>query len=399
MQDVVDDCFDLMGNYTSGNCNRALRRGGRGSGDLASNTLSSYSGMARRKERFGFQLWDRKTCHASAHAFVLTARVIGGTLELRPHVVANYPKPPDILPPAMKNVLSEAVGKYESSRHWVCREAFMATSAAPTVFPHVLKSDMMKVGAQVCATSMRGLSQVNSVSQQRMFQAKRAQGGRKKSQLERIANFAKVQYTKKRAAWKADAAEGRAFIDGAMVANNPVMFAIAEATKLWPDRGIACIHSLGTGTKLHIVPSSGNVLGWVSTLIGPPNTEEQLWRQAVSTVRHIELTRHAMGSPHSTRPLASMVRLTPPGLGNKYPAVPSYKQIQKDGANMASDVEAYMLLPEVRLQMEKMAKDLGSQVSELPSCRYGRVAVTPTANQKVEGCGSSKLFRDSSVGP
>lgn len=40
------------------------------------------------------------------------------------------------------------------------------------------------------------------------------------------------------------------FVDGAVRANNPVDQVTSEARRLWPDRSVGCLVSLGTGVKL-----------------------------------------------------------------------------------------------------------------------------------------------------
>ena len=161
--------------------------------------------------------------------------------------------------------------------------------------------------------------------------------------------------------WKKDAGGGKAYIDGGMVANNPIMYAVAESTKLWPDRHIACIHSFGTGTLPEVASASGSVLGWASTLLGPPNNDEQLWRQAVSTVRHLEALRHNENRLHAMRdiPPASMVRINPPGMAGTYKAFNDNKAAMK---TMRREVDEYIALPNVQLMLATMAKDLDANV-------------------------------------
>jgi hypothetical protein len=51
--------------------------------------------------------------------------------------------------------------------------------------------------------------------------------------------------------------------DGAIVANNPTIFAIREAQLLWPDTRIDCLVSIGCGA----VPTKVNHIGHQSKLI------------------------------------------------------------------------------------------------------------------------------------
>jgi hypothetical protein len=52
--------------------------------------------------------------------------------------------------------------------------------------------------------------------------------------------------------------------DGAIVANNPTIFAIREAQLLWPDTRIDCLVSIGCGS----VPTKVILLIWVVVLPG-----------------------------------------------------------------------------------------------------------------------------------
>jgi hypothetical protein len=52
--------------------------------------------------------------------------------------------------------------------------------------------------------------------------------------------------------------------DGAIVANNPTIFAIREAQLLWPDTRIDCLVSIGCGS----VPTKVILLIWVVVLSG-----------------------------------------------------------------------------------------------------------------------------------
>ena len=163
------------------------------------------------------------------------------------------------------------------------------------------------------------------------------------------------QQGKRDVTWKQDCAAGTAFIDGAMVANNPVMYAVSEVTKLWPNRGIACVHSLGTGTHVDTASTSGSVMGWASALVGPPNTDEHMWRQAVSTVRHIEAIRNDQ-HPGANLPPASMIRMTPPGMAHTFPA---FHYDETMFARMRKETVGFMDLPGTHLMFLQMAEDLG----------------------------------------
>ena len=70
------------------------------------------------------------------------------------------------------------------------------------------------------------------------------------------------------------ATDGYRWQDGAIVANNPTVFAIREAQLLWPDTRIDCLVSIGCGS----VPTKVNsllllvflglvIMFWLSVLV------------------------------------------------------------------------------------------------------------------------------------
>ena len=118
-----------------------------------------------------------------------------------------------------------------------------------------------------------------------------------------------------------DAKKGRAYVDGCLAANNPVLYAIAEAKKLWPNRRIACVHSMGTGgSSTHGQAASGaSVFSWAGAMLGPPAVEEQVWRQAASTVKLLEAIQFPQAAQKPGYRPPSMIRCNPPELADKYP--------------------------------------------------------------------------------
>ena len=64
--------------------------------------------------------------------------------------------------------------------------------------------------------------------------------------------------------------DGTPYLDGALAANNPTMFAIVEAQATWPGRPIGTIVSLGTGrfTKTESISGAGaGITYWVSQMM------------------------------------------------------------------------------------------------------------------------------------
>lgn len=57
--------------------------------------------------------------------------------------------------------------------------------------------------------------------------------------------------------------------DGAIVANNPTIFAIREAQLLWPDSKIDCLVSIGCGSVPTKVSMDSSLTSFVSPMILP----------------------------------------------------------------------------------------------------------------------------------
>lgn len=58
-----------------------------------------------------------------------------------------------------------------------------------------------------------------------------------------------------------------AFVDGAVLANNPALVALTESALLWPDRPASMVVSIGTGTLLPRPYKPAGVMAWVSTML------------------------------------------------------------------------------------------------------------------------------------
>jgi patatin-like phospholipase/acyl hydrolase len=62
-------------------------------------------------------------------------------------------------------------------------------------------------------------------------------------------------------------AQGKEFVDGGMMENNPIKSALSEALEIWPKRKIACVLSLGTGKPSPKRGSMKNYGGLISTMV------------------------------------------------------------------------------------------------------------------------------------
>jgi hypothetical protein len=107
------------------------------------------------------------------------------------------------------------------------------------------------------------------------------------------------------------------FVDGGMVANNPMEIAILEALRLWPGRRLSVV-SLGTGfpTMDPQLPKGGAGFTWSSASISPlpaiPKSAEPLFDIIAAATDADQIYRRTMAWIAHNRKLASCVRLNPP---------------------------------------------------------------------------------------
>ena len=110
--------------------------------------------------------------------------------------------------------IKHAVDCYESSSEWSLYEAVRASTAAPTLIPFFQKHPRFKRDTEAAKATSGPHCEYNQpteLNNEMTFQA---------------------------AVQDPDVV---AYVDGGLVANNPAVFAIAEATKLFPGRAIQCL--------------------------------------------------------------------------------------------------------------------------------------------------------------
>ena len=96
---------------------------------------------------------------------------------------------------------------------------------------------------------------------------------------------------------------GRRLADGALVANNPAIFALGEATVLWPDAEVSLLVSVGTGIAVPKPYAPSHAIGWVS----------HAFTMLIAThVEHLQA--------RSLLPEAAYVRIDPEGVGHISPS-------------------------------------------------------------------------------
>ena len=204
------------------------------------------------------------------HAIVITNRIDDDKL-LHEHVVANYPLPKQPTPPHLQQVLDDLLGySYEISTGWSRFTAATATTTLPLVGPAV----------------------------------EHAYNG-------------------------CDGLPGY-FYDGGLRNNCPAAHCVIQATKLWPNKPIACVHSFGTGTGAYHSGGSG-ACSWLLAMAKPRNDEEVLFRKLRAVMPSLECARQQAANPMGRRLLrqetlrvkgggASMVRIQFPEINNDYAA-------------------------------------------------------------------------------
>jgi uncharacterized protein len=96
--------------------------------------------------------------------------------------------------------------------------------------------------------------------------------------------------------------DDKPIVDGAVHTNNPVFFALTEATLLGPS--LDCIVSIGTGTELRVPHTVANrgMVGWVSAVVRrAPDTEtpEMLMRGLLPPSKYIRFDPTGAGECHT----------------------------------------------------------------------------------------------------
>jgi len=94
----------------------------------------------------------------------------------------------------------------------------------------------------------------------------------------------------------------KCYVDGGMIANNPTELAIFEAHRLWKDRYIQCIVSIGTGVPTQ-TPGSQNVLRLVNEIVNIATDSEMTNTRVKEWLKFVH-------------PKPDYFRLSPPGIGS-----------------------------------------------------------------------------------
>jgi len=90
------------------------------------------------------------------------------------------------------------------------------------------------------------------------------------------------------------------YVDGGLVANNPIQFAFMEASNLWPFSDFACVVSIGTGLLDN--SSQGHQAHGISDIINElvmAATESELTHQMFSNATHLHGSYFRLNPPLS----------------------------------------------------------------------------------------------------
>ena len=88
---------------------------------------------------------------------------------------------------------------------------------------------------------------------------------------------------------------GPVFVDGGIVANNPVMVALKEAMSLWPGREVGCIVSLGCGRRAKSETSAGGLdVGRLKKLLSDPELAHKECLQDLNIAQAIDTVGGAL---------------------------------------------------------------------------------------------------------
>ena len=219
----------------------------------------------------------RKTSNGP-HALLVTTRRDHKNA-IYPHLVTNYPMSERTLPPLshLADVLVAITGTngYEISTGWTRIEALTASGSIPVLTPTFTRM----AGAAPGVETGTGVE---------------------------------------------PALETHSYFDGALIRNMPAAYCVAEATRLWPHRHIACVHSYGTGNGGSDHFSGGtNIVSWLLSLTLGSYDEDLQFAQLKLAMPGLEQTRsamyaHATSGAGSESPPPSMVRVNVPQLASLF---------------------------------------------------------------------------------
>lgn len=95
------------------------------------------------------------------------------------------------------------------------------------------------------------------------------------------------------------------YVDGGLVANNPIQFAIMEASTLWPFSDFACVVSIGTGLLENNSPSqqAHGISDIINDLVMAA-TESELTHQMVSGATYLKNGSYFRLNPPLSKPIS-----------------------------------------------------------------------------------------------
>jgi predicted acylesterase/phospholipase RssA len=242
-------------------------------------------------------------------AGVFVCRVHPKTRVVIPHLITNYPTTADT--GARAATYEEEVFDdlcYETSHGWTITDAGLAATAVP-----ILTHPFMR----------------NTATPERT--------GAEAEEKEAIV-----------------AADAEEFLDGAMLANCPVEYAVAEAARQWPGRHVGCVHSIGYGRFTNKAPTVGSIYAWVKYLLSKNCVNEPASLQQASMF--VERLSMRYNATHGTRRRTSVIRLEPDAFDRGLGFTSTTPEAQQEHH---AHVTAYATSPACQTLFRRMVDDLG----------------------------------------